>query len=213
MSRYNTQVLSSIRMLCRMQNIDEKVLYERAKLILSIYREVCWSTIDRANDVCDTLICTYGDSLDGALIYLENFAPDEARERFEERIRSLFETKWIIELVDMAMLKIREYPDKGALYCEIISKAYPYNPFLRKISPKNQLPCNQQPAADLFELVALAMLHNRFAHRQAQFDLLRRGIFQHACKFNRNTDVRMNRNVASKQSVKINAQCCRYIHQ
>lgn len=66
MSRYNTQVLSSIRMLCRMQNIDEKVLYERAKLILSIYREVCWSTIDRANDVCDTLICTYGDSLDGA---------------------------------------------------------------------------------------------------------------------------------------------------
>lgn len=105
MSRYNTQVLSSIRMLCRMQNIDEKVLYERAKLILSIYREVCWSTIDRANDVCDTLICTYGDSLDGALIYLENFAPDEARERFEERIRSLFETKWIIELVDMAMLK------------------------------------------------------------------------------------------------------------
>lgn len=27
MSRYNTQVLSSIRMLCRMQNIDEKVLY------------------------------------------------------------------------------------------------------------------------------------------------------------------------------------------
>lgn len=55
MSRYNTQVLSSIRMLCRMQNIDEKVLYERAKLILSIYREVCWSTIDRANDVCDTL--------------------------------------------------------------------------------------------------------------------------------------------------------------
>ena len=50
MSRYNTQVLSSIRMLCRMRNINEKVLYERAKLILSIYREVCWSTIDRAND-------------------------------------------------------------------------------------------------------------------------------------------------------------------
>ena len=94
MSRYNTQVLSSIRMLCRMQNIDEKVLYERAKLILSIYREVCWSTIDRANDVCDTLICTYGDSLDGALIYLENFAPDEARERFEERIRSLSDSAY-----------------------------------------------------------------------------------------------------------------------
>ena len=58
------------------------------------------------------------------MIYLETFAPDEARERFEERIRSLFETKWIIELVDMAMMKIRDYPDKGDLYCEIIYKAY-----------------------------------------------------------------------------------------
>ena len=87
MSRYNTQVLSSIRMLCRMQNIDEKVLYERAKLILSIYREVCWSTIDRANDVCDTLICTYGDSLDGALIYLETLL----RMKRENDLKNVFE--------------------------------------------------------------------------------------------------------------------------
>ena len=71
MSRYNTQVLSSIRMLCRMQNIDEKVLYERAKLILSIYREVCWSTIDRANDVCDTLICTYGELFNNWLHFIK----------------------------------------------------------------------------------------------------------------------------------------------
>ena len=42
-------------------------------LLYTSYREVCWSTIDRANDVCDTLICTYGASLDGALIYLETF--------------------------------------------------------------------------------------------------------------------------------------------
>ena len=75
MSRYNTQVLSNIRMLCRMQNIDEKVLYERAKLILSIYREVCWSTIDRANDVCDTLyfpsfaVCTFHSALSCAAFH------------------------------------------------------------------------------------------------------------------------------------------------
>ena len=40
MSRYNTQVLSNIRMLCRMQNIDEKVLYNplalKADFILSL---------------------------------------------------------------------------------------------------------------------------------------------------------------------------------
>lgn len=124
MSRNNTQPLNNIRMLCRVQQVDEKTLYERARLILTIYRNVCWSTIGRAGEVYDGLICTYGANLDGALIYLETFAPDEARERFEERIQSLFETKWMIELVDMAMVKIRNYPCRGDLYCEIISKAY-----------------------------------------------------------------------------------------
>ena len=124
MSRNSTQVLNNIRMLCRIQKVSEKTLYERSRLILTIYRDVCWSTIGRADEVHEDLICTCGASLDDALIYLETFAPDEARERFEERIRSLFETKWIIELVDHAMGRIREYPCKGDLYCEIISKSY-----------------------------------------------------------------------------------------
>lgn len=124
MSRNNTQVLNNIRMLCRIQKVNEKTLYERSRSILSIYRDVCWSAIGRANEVHEDLIYTCRTNLDGALIYLETFAPDEARECFEERIRSLFETKWIIELVDHAMGRMREYPCKGDLYCEIITKSY-----------------------------------------------------------------------------------------
>ena len=56
MGRNNAHALNSIRMLCRMQQVDEKVLYERAKLILSIYRDVCWSTVGRADEVHDELI-------------------------------------------------------------------------------------------------------------------------------------------------------------
>lgn len=124
MGRNNTQALNNIRMLCRMQNVNEKVLYERSRLLLSIYRDVCWSTIGRADEVHEDLICTCGSSLDGALIYLETFAPDEAREHFEERIRSLFETRWMIELVEQTMGKIREYPCRGDLYYKIITKNY-----------------------------------------------------------------------------------------
>ena len=103
MSRNSTQVLNNIRMICRIQQVNEKTLYDRSRLILSIYRDVCWSTVGRAGEVHEDLICTCGASLDNALIYLENFAPDETRERFEERIRSLFETKWMIELVDQGI--------------------------------------------------------------------------------------------------------------
>ena len=72
-------------MLCRIQQVDEKILYERSRLILSIYRDVCWSAIGRAEEVNEDLIYNCSSGLDGALVYLETFAPDEARERFEER--------------------------------------------------------------------------------------------------------------------------------
>ena len=64
MGRNNAHALNSIRMLCRMQQVDEKVLYERSKLILSIYRDVCWSTVGRADEVHDELICYCGSNLD-----------------------------------------------------------------------------------------------------------------------------------------------------
>ena len=51
MSRKNTQTLNSIRRLCRMQELDEKTLYDRSKLILSAYRDICWSTAGRADQV------------------------------------------------------------------------------------------------------------------------------------------------------------------
>ena len=51
MSRNSTQALHNIRMLCRIQQVDEKILYERSRLILSIYRDVCWSAIGRAEEV------------------------------------------------------------------------------------------------------------------------------------------------------------------
>ena len=59
MGRNNAQTLNSIRMLCRMQQVEEKVLYERSKLILSIYRDVCWSTVGRADEVHEAVSYTH----------------------------------------------------------------------------------------------------------------------------------------------------------
>lgn len=124
MSRKSNKTLNNIRMLCRMQQVDEEYLNKRSKLILSIYRDVCWSTVGRAGEIQADLICTCGASLDRALVYLETFAPDEAREHFEEHIRSLFETRWMIELVENTMIRIRDYPCRGDLYCQLITLCY-----------------------------------------------------------------------------------------
>ena len=53
MSRYNTGIKQYLECFAGCRTLTEKVLYERAKLILSIYREVNGLPyIEHANDVC-----------------------------------------------------------------------------------------------------------------------------------------------------------------
>ena len=44
MSRKNTGAWKAIHSMCEMQDINEEALYQKAKMLLSIYRRVCWST-------------------------------------------------------------------------------------------------------------------------------------------------------------------------
>lgn len=124
MSRKMTQAMGDIKQMCRFQRMDENELYGRAKMLLAIYRKVCWSAAARSDGLHDEIICYCGGELNTALIYLETFAPDEEKERFGERISSLFQTKWMVELVDTAMIRVKDYPGTGNLYFEILSKCY-----------------------------------------------------------------------------------------
>ena len=124
MGRKNTGVWNSIRSMCRMYELDMDVLYQKSRMLLSIYREACWSASGRADMVAEDIRYCCGTDLDGALLYLEEFAPDREREAFEQRVKTLFETRWMTELVEKAMEKVREFPAYGELYFEILSKSY-----------------------------------------------------------------------------------------
>ena len=93
-------------------------------MLLSIYRRVCWSTVGRAEAVSEDICCYCGSDVDGALIYLETFAPDEQKARFEVRIQSLFESRWMMEMMEGAMSRVYKFPDGGNLFYDILNKAY-----------------------------------------------------------------------------------------
>jgi len=124
MSRKNTGAWKAIHSMCEMQDINEEALYQKAKMLLSIYRRICWSTVGRAEAVSEDICCYCGSDVDGALIYLETFAPDEQKARFEVRIQSLFESRWMMEMMEGAMSRVYEFPDGGNLFYDILNKAY-----------------------------------------------------------------------------------------
>ena len=55
---------------------------------------------------------TYGKSLDKALSFLYDFAPIEQKKDFEDKVTYLFETKWLIDLIDKSLVRIKEYPEQ-----------------------------------------------------------------------------------------------------
>lgn len=124
MGRKNSESWNTIHALCNTQCLDEKIIYEKAKLLLGIYRRACWSAVGRADVLAEDVCYYYGNDLDNALIYLETFAPEKDRQHFESRVQTLFETRWMMELVEQAMVRVKEFPDHGDEYFDILSNFY-----------------------------------------------------------------------------------------
>lgn len=123
MGRNNTKAVKNIAKMYEQLGLAQDDIFHKTKLLLSIYRDVVWATLSSC-DCVNEEIYYYGDDLNEALVYLEEFAPDIERSEFESRVCSLFENKWMIDLIDKAMSKVYDYHNNGKLYHEILSKSY-----------------------------------------------------------------------------------------
>ena len=122
--RKDSRTMKQCALMFKGLNIERDSVLHKTKLLLKIYRPVVWSTSNRIFEVCESAEIYCSRKIEEALEYLANYAPETEQERFSERVRSLFETQWLISLIDHAMNKIYEYPDNGKLYHEILSKQY-----------------------------------------------------------------------------------------
>ena len=123
MGRKDTVAVKTIQKMYEQLRLDREDILHRTKMLLGVYRDVGWITLNKSEGLNEEIIY-YGDDLNSALVYLEQFAPDIERQEFENRVCSLFENKWMIDLIDTAMGKIYDYHNNGKLYHEILSKSY-----------------------------------------------------------------------------------------
>ena len=124
MCRRKSKAMNSVSAMCLSQNMNPDVLFQKAKLLLGAYRRVCWAslgTLEVVNDA-DFYICD--DDIDAALEYLQGYAPDTDSHEFEKNLRMLFDSRWMVELFDDTMVQVKEFPEIGEIYFEILSKAY-----------------------------------------------------------------------------------------
>lgn len=126
MGRNNTRAAKSIAKMYEQLGLPQDDIFHKTKLLLSIYRDVVWATLSDCRCV-NAEINYYGDDLNDALIYLEEFAPDIERSEFEHRVCNLFENKWMIDLIDKAIHTFRSCrPDISHLCCGCFAQTLPH---------------------------------------------------------------------------------------
>ena len=124
MCRRKTLAMQTIEAMCASQNMNPELLAGKAKLLLESYRRVCWATLGVCHVANEDGYCICDDDINRALEYLETYSPSETRTVFEQQLRTLFDSRWMVELVDDTMIQVKEFPDVGDTYFDILSKFY-----------------------------------------------------------------------------------------
>lgn len=115
-----SKAMKFIKVQCNILDLNPKALYEQSKTLLLFYQHVIWAVKSRAVDLRKEITGTYGMELNTALIYLSDLAPTATRSCFEAQVNHLFEDKWLIELADIALRLVNNYPLSGEEYTRLL---------------------------------------------------------------------------------------------
>lgn len=124
MCRRKTLAMQEIEQSCASHQLDVSELLGKTKLLLKVYQPIHWSAVG-LNKLCnDDSYCFSTEQMRLALDYLKSIKSDEASLVLERKLRELFDPRWIVELVESALVQVNSFPKKGSLYYEILQKMY-----------------------------------------------------------------------------------------
>jgi len=118
-----SKTLKNIKILYGMSSLEFDVIFKKTKLLLTIYRNICWKSSERADEFFEQLHLE-SKRLDVALEFLMEYSCEMDKDRFMNRISSQFKTKWLIEVIDIALAHVYDYPDNGKLLKEILTLSF-----------------------------------------------------------------------------------------
>ena len=99
--------------------------YHKAKLLLKLYRTVVWRVSSDLYELQDRSVEWGSSRITDLIDYLDlDFDEHADKRNAADRLRSICETKDLVDIVDQALLKIRTYPGNGELYFKILTHQY-----------------------------------------------------------------------------------------
>ena len=122
--RSTTLTMKYVRRLCAEHQREPKDVYLLGQRILTYYSRISWQLKHQAAMIGDEVSDFGNGDLDEALSYLDVFAPDSLRIRIETDTSSIFRSRLYLEVIQEAIVTVRDYPEKGRHYYEILDHCY-----------------------------------------------------------------------------------------
>ncbi|MFT9494002.1 hypothetical protein [Anaerosolibacter sp.] len=99
-------------------------IYHNTKLLLKLYSKVLWRMSNSIMEMEAECYLTNGSRLFEVVDVLIDVDPRVDKARIESRLQSIEDSKSILELIDRALILLKNYPIDGERYYEILSKSY-----------------------------------------------------------------------------------------
>jgi len=99
-------------------------IYHNTKLLLKLYSKVLWRMSNSIMEMEAECYLSSGSKLFDVINILIDVDPRVDKLRIESRLQSIEDSKSIIELIDRALVLLKNYPDDGERYYEILNESY-----------------------------------------------------------------------------------------
>jgi len=105
-------------------NNSKSRIYKNTELLLKQYGKVLWRLESELNDMNEMIASEYNTDLYTYIDSLVDVDISIQKNRLQDRLTSLENSKSLIVLIDQAVTMLYNYPSEGNLYFDILSKAY-----------------------------------------------------------------------------------------
>lgn len=116
--------IEKLGMIYNFGNREKDKIYHNTKLLIKLYSKVLWRMSNSIMEMETECYLSNGSKLFDVINTLIDVDPCVDKLRIESRLQSIEDSKSIIELIDRALILLKNYPDDGEQYYEILNKSY-----------------------------------------------------------------------------------------
>lgn len=116
--------LRKLTAMAKKMGFDVKQTIDETRVLLEEASQLRWQLLWQNDEMCKRLSAFGHGEFDRGLLWLDAFAPSRVRRSSVESIRCMGRNRFVLQLLEQAVLATRQYPEQGDLYERILRGCY-----------------------------------------------------------------------------------------